>query len=376
MKRWIVAITLWCVLVASPAHAALTLNLAESFADTEAIVAGGGSADIVVLGDSLSFRSGSYLPYLRELMQSEYGNAGLGTVSFDVAHNAGTYSGSWPHGQINGDTPPHHGLDGLWRTGNSGYGFVDVLADDGAIQYIAQPGGGSVRFYQQIGGQNVDLATISTDTSDAEVREFTFAGLAGNRRVYIHPIGDGPVTFLANRYETDAPGVRISRAANGGWGVSNFLQRDWTFDDQLVLASTDLILIPLGANDNGDYAQAEYEDLLDELLDRLGSAVPDAEVVLISAHDLDQLGQNAIVAAQEAVAARRGVGFINLYELAGDHQSLQVRGFLDDGIHYSPAGGEYVADILFNVLVPEPGTLVLMSGSAVLLLTRRRHCKT
>ena len=38
------------------------------------------------------------------------------------------------------------------------------------------------------------------------------------------------VTLLGVNNKTETPGVRIHRAANGGWGIGNFVQRDWTFD--------------------------------------------------------------------------------------------------------------------------------------------------
>ena len=74
------------------------------------------------------------------------------------------------------------------------------------------------------------------------------------------------------------------------------------------------------------------------------------------------------------------MGFINLYETAGDRQFFVDNNFLDDQIHFSWAGGEYMGQFLFDAfitdglsLVPEPATAVTVAMVAVLLTGRRRR---
>jgi lysophospholipase L1-like esterase len=178
---------------------------------------------------------------------------------------------------------------------------------------------------------------------------------------------------------TDAPGVRVHRAANGGWGVDQFLRRDVSFDQQLGLLRPDLVMVAIGVNDSAK-PHDELVAKFNLLLDRVESAVPGSEIVLVAPYDYGRAETPTVVGAIGEVAAARGVGLINLYELAGNYAFFQSHGYLSDGLHFTPAGASYVGGLVFDAFrtngapagaLPEPASIVGVAATGVLLLRRR-----
>lgn len=339
-------------LAAPPDPGDAVMNLEDALADTVGMLRGGQPADVLVLGDSLSFKpNSSYLPDFRTLMQAEYGNGGPGYQHFA---GAPTFSGNYTPGALNGDNAPHHAIDGLWMRSNAtlGYAYLDPAGPGPlTLQYLAQPGGGSVLVFRQEGGRNVPIQVLDTGAAAPEVRTWDYTPPAGNRRMFFEFRPDGPVTMLglnntATPAGTAGPGLRIHRGANGGWGVDNFLRRDFTFDRQAALLGTDLFLVFIGQNDQERYTRAAYAERLNLLVDRLRAAVPDAEVVLVGTPDNGSAPLANMVGATRDVAAARGLGFVSLYDLGGNIND--ERQYTSDGIHFTPEGGRYVADLLFD----------------------------
>jgi lysophospholipase L1-like esterase len=368
------------------APAAPSLNLQQATADAKATVAAGGQADIVLFGDSLAFAGSSFRPAFTERMQALYGNAGLGFSS--LAPERVRFGAGWSAGALNASDPaPHHGLDGLWLKAlpSSGPlpsdGVVTAFWDRMELHYIAEPGGGALQLAEAYGGR--PIARIDTNAPVREVRTFThhFPPTAPSS-VRFQPDGAGPVTLLGMNLPNDNPGVRVHRASNGGWGVNQFLQRDWTFEQELRLLGTDMVMIALGANDT-TIPPDHYVQKLGQLVDRVEAAVPDAEIVLVAPYDFGKPEVPRIAGAIEEVAARRRLGFINLYETAGNYAFFQQNGYLNDGLHFTTAGGAYVGNILAEAFrtnganftgaaaVPEPGVALPALAAALLALRRR-----
>ena len=344
---------LWLGVTLTASAAPRTLNILESFADTKAVLASGGEADILVLGDSLSFRQGSYLYPLRALLQRDYGDAGTGYQGFSQGIG-GIFGDGWLPSRLSTDPPPHRSLDGLWNESSSGPGQGGAAtsalfrATDPIIElhYVRQPGGGSLRIVDERTGQF--LTTIDTSGSVPGVQAWDYQSTSeDNPRLTLQPQGDGLVTVLGQVNRSGLPGVRLHRASNGGWGVEEFLRRDTSFEDQLQLVDPDLVLVWLGQNDLA-FDQAEYEVSMGQLADRLTAAVPAAEIVLLGTYDSGHPAIPGLVEAVHQVAADRSLGFINLFETAGDRLFFDERGFLDDGVHFSEAGGNHIADLLYR----------------------------
>ncbi|MAE62547.1 MAG: hypothetical protein CMJ49_14465, partial [Planctomycetaceae bacterium] len=236
------------------------------------------------------------------------------------------------------------------------------------------PGGGSFGVQLPDGSEQ----TISTDSVTEDVGTWPYE-LSAGEQLRIQPQGDGEITILGQNNVGDGGGVRLHRLANGGWGVNNYLQRDWTFDSQLPLIDPDLFVIFLGQNDQGESA-AGYKQKMQLLGQRLLSSAPDAELLFIGLNW--SAGSNQLpllVGAINEVADEGGHGFIGLQEAAGSHEFFEAQGYYDDGIHYSQAGGDYLGNLLFDAFanesltaIPEPATLVIMAGGFACALRSRR----
>ncbi len=344
---------------------ALSHNLATAFADTKAKLAAGNEAvDIMIIGDSLSVRTGTYTPFFRSKLQQLYGDAGYGYQGFSVWTGA-RFNTGWTNGIINGDTPPHHSLDGLWSE-STGQGALGGSArftahdDRVLLHYVAEPNG-RVMQIEQPGGTVIDTIDFASPTPVLRTWSWTFAG--GSREMWFRPVTSGTALILGQDNSTGATsGVRVHRAANGGWGVEQFLQRNWTFDAQMTQIDPDLVYIWLGQNDQA-YTLAGYKIDMGLLVDRVQADVPDAEIVLIGTYDSDSPNLIQLIAAMEQLALTRGLGFINMFAAAGSYQFFVDNGYLDDGLHFSLAGGQYIAGVLFDAFesdgwslhVPCPG---------------------
>jgi lysophospholipase L1-like esterase len=353
------AVAVTAMFVSLETSAAVALNLEQAFAPAKAILAAGGQANILVMGDSLSYQSQSWVPVYRDLMQATYGDAGAGYQGFS-RWSGGGFNAGWTEARINQDLAPHHSLDGLWAATSetNRTARLDAWGQTIELHYVVEPGGGRLQI--EDAGRN-PIAIVDTDAAQQGLGTWSYTFPEGQNRIWFRTLDNAPVTILGQNNITEDAGVRIHRAANGGWGVNNFIQRDWTFDAQLVDISPDLIYVWLGQNDQ-NYSQAGYEARLHLLVDRLEQTVPDAQVVLVgtkqggsSAATIVRLAR--LVSAMGAVAEQRGLGFIDLFHIAGDHAFYTAHDMLTDGIHFSQAGGDHIGQLMFEAFLTDGASL-------------------
>ncbi len=369
-------------------------NLAATFDPIKAQLAAGNEQSIMMIGDSLTFRTDSYLFTFESLMQNAYGNAGVGYQGFSNMTGGGSFTGGggfdngWSLGQIDGDSSPHQSLDGLWAAYTPGAAapndsYLTTGNATGQLQYVMQQGGGSFNLYAwgNTAGQTL-LATINTSTNSATptVGTYNYALPAGDYDLHVVPNNDGSLNLLGVENKSGASGgVRIDRAANGGWGVANFLQRNSTFDTQVKLENPALVTIWLGQNDRGNYTESQYSAAIGQLVSRIQGDMPSSKILLIGTYNSGDPNLVPLVQGMDDVAHADNIGFLNMYADAGTYQFFQSNNYLaPDGVHFDAAGGQYVGNLLFNTfqtdganLVPEPAGLALFSPCVLLLLLSR-----
>lgn len=334
-----------------------SLNLAESFSALKDKLQTEGSVSVITcIGDSLTFRGDTFLPYFRSLMQAHYGNAGAGYQGMSNWTGAG-FNFGWVYGYINQDSTPHRSLDGLWGrfegspltpTGS----FFTAMSDIAILHYVAEPSGGNVRL------RTPDLQDryLNFQAPSPEFRTLQYSLMPQNRTAWFYPFNNGTLTILGQESRTGTSGVVINRVANGGWGVNNYLQRDWTFDAQLRQLDSDLIFIWLGQNDQG-YDRATYAVPIGSLVDRVKAASPGARIVLVGTYDQGSPRLPALAYAMGDVAAARGLGFINLFDAAGPRAYFDWYGLLADQVHFNAAGGEYIGNLFYQAFQTDGASL-------------------
>jgi hypothetical protein len=133
----------------------------------------------------------------------------------------------------------------------------------------------------------------------------------------LQPLGDGEITVLGHVNLEEGSGIRVHRAANGGYGVQNYLQRDASFDELLRLIDPDLVMIWLRTNDQRHTVE-QYALLVAELLDRVQDDVPDTELIVFASYDSD--GPNIQRIGQVWADAARQRGRL--------HRHVRARGFV------------------------------------------------
>ncbi len=348
-----------CLAAASTANADLCRNLPQAYADTR-LAMENGAGSIVCLGDSLTFRPGALYDGLRHLIINRYGDGGVGYRGCSIWSGALLSNTAWLRGVINSDSSPYYSLDGMWAShADSVPGWIEITAYNPVVSlhYAAQVGGGSfiVRY------PDGTFERIQTYSPVPQVRTLTITmppGSPPNSRVRFEPQPGGTVTFLGweNRTQNAAP--RVHRVANGGWGINTYLRRNWTFDQQMVQLQPSLILVMLGQNDAYE-TRASFGAKMIQLVDRLRAAVPAAEIVLISSYDANAPWNAVTAAGMEDAAIARNTGFIDLFHAGGTHAFFAQQGYLDvDGVHWLPAGGDYVADLVLGALESGGGNLL------------------
>lgn len=348
--RALTGVVVACAPIAIAAAQPLSLQLPESFAGVKAVLAAGGAADIVVVGDSLSFRPGTWIYDFRDRLALTYGDAGAGYQGFSIWTGASGAPG-WVGGVINADVAPHRGLDGLWlehvpAIAGSGVTFTG-RSTHASLHYLAGPDAGVFTVAIADGASHViDGAAPSEGVGTFG---FTYAGPV--RRVNIQQTGPGRVVILGQDNLEDGGGVRVHRVANGGWGVNNFLGRDETFDRQMALLGPELVYVWLGQNDQGK-GRTEYGALIGQLVDRIRASAPTARVVLVASYDSGGAGLAALAWGMHDAAVDRGTGYINLYGVGGTPDFLLQNGYLD-GVHFSAAGGAYFGKLMFDAFQAE-----------------------
>lgn len=336
-----------------------SLNLPESLVGVKTAMMSGDQADILVIGDSLTYGPNGWLPVFRAALQATYSSAGAGYRGF-MDRNGMVFSAPWGGGIADDDPAPHRGLDGIWSVSPpSGLpaptATFTTYGTKVQLHFARMPEGGD--FHLRRLWDNSLLATLSCNSPVEALGtwEYTFPG--ADRAIRVEPVGPAPVTLLGILDTVAAPGVRVHRVANGGWGVQTFLQRDWTFDAQMSEIDPHLVMIWLGANDNL-LSPEEYAEKMGLLVDRIRASSPGASIVLISTYDQGSTQLASFAAALRAEALDKGTGFIDLFNAAGYSQYFADNVYTSDGVHFNAAGGQYMGTIMIDAFMSEGESLV------------------
>lgn len=314
-----------------------TANLDDSLCKDAAA----GTAKVTFIGDSLTWRPDGLYDSFKEIFDNSFGTSNAGYQSCSVWTGAVNGSPGWTQGIINQDVAPHWGLDGMWlaRTPGTAAGFdMDVKQPTGWVHVVGQPGGATV---------SINGVSYDTNTPAQQVLSIPYA-IPETANLRLQTNGDGQTVFLGLENSSGTGNV-LNKVANGGWGAEQYVQRNWTFDEQLTLLDSNYYIVMLGINDIGTPPQ-QWGAEMRILCDRLEEATPNAKIILVATYNTGAAYQPLMNQLYQIVT-ERGYGYINLFEYGGNYQSYLDRGFLVDGIHFTNAGGNYVANFIFSRLM-------------------------
>jgi lysophospholipase L1-like esterase len=363
-----------CALRAIAQPAPYSLNLPQSFAPLKAKLASGQAADIVMIGDSLTFRTDGAGPEFSRMLRAQFGDAGEGWQPMSIWTGAELVGSAQPYlqGRINGDISPFQGLDGFWMATSLPLPVGGCLRftphnNSGKILYVAGPsafdaadpfGLGSQVTARLPDGKSVRLTAQGLEPEVGEATfSFTSDTVSQSRAIDFFPRNTTPLTILGvNNSKGDVPGVRLHRIANGGWGVANYIRRDANFELALAKLTPDLVLVWLGQND-GYFDRATYATALRQVIARVRSAKPGVPVVLVGTYDSGSSLLPRLVRAMADVAEQDGHGFLNLFRCAGPYEYFVSRGFLADAVHHNEAGGRHIAELLLRTILADGANL-------------------
>ncbi len=169
------------------------------------------------------------------------------------------------------------------------------------------------------------------------------------------PTDQSNFIFLGARVSTGMPGLQLANIAQGGKGVAHFLNRDYATNENFnaFISSSDsnTTFIALGANDVSLYTPGQWKIEMENLITRLRDTRPGMQFVLLATYDtgpdiLEQFTQ----ALHEITLEQPNILFLNLYQLAGNYESLLHNHYPSDGTHPSTSGRQYFANQIWSMI--------------------------
>ncbi len=253
------------------------------------------SAPVVVLqiGDSHTAND-SFSGRLREQFQSRFGDGGRGVLHPGVPFRyyrpdrVAATSTHWAVERV-GRSPGPVGIAAMRQHGGKGAAMTLSAPDptdltDVSLEFLFQPGGGSVDVATETGWQK----RISTDAATTEARWVPLPKGASGGELTVSAVGDAPVDMLGWSAERGQPGAIVANLGTIGATVDIVGRMDPALVRQeLAHIAPSVILLAFGTNeafDDGTDA-ASYRDRFEQSVRLLREAAPAAAIVILGPPD-------------------------------------------------------------------------------------------
>lgn len=345
---------------------------------------GEGQARLVFYGAS-HVASDLFTGYIREQLQTRYGDAGHGVVL--PAHPWRTYRHRgvevessrrlWSSTKVRGNTQEvdYFGVHGVYvesdrpgafgrvRTATSGSVGREVGLFD--IYFLGRPDGGQFDVF--VDGQQIER--VSTRMAAVGPGYATYRTAPGAHELEIRVVGDGPVRIFGVALEKEQAGVIVDTLGiNGARARYHLLWEDGLYREHLARRRPDLVVLAYGTNESGDSLPIEqYEQQLRTVLSRVRETAPQASCLLVGPSDRpirgggdvyrDRPRTAQLVDAQYRVALEHGCGFFDLVSFSGGPLSMvqwsamQPAYGAPDHVHYTRRGYQRLGEVLLQALL-------------------------
>lgn len=231
---------------------------------------------------------------------------------------------------------------------------LDAACTSLELQYLEQPGGGSLRFTDNDG----DPIEIPTAAEQIGAGTFHYTCPAGDHHFEVTTEGAAPVTLLG--WVATQPGVTWESIGINGAEAPLLLKWNQSlFSAYLKDNSPSLIVLAYGTNEaaSADWDEQSYEQAFASLIDTIHQYVPESAVLVIGPGDRailrhhawrDYDGTDRIVEAQRAVCRTHDCAYWDWQERMGGAGAMQewvYAGWAQpDHTHFTGDGYRALAD--------------------------------
>jgi lysophospholipase L1-like esterase len=242
---------------------------------------------------------------------------------------------------------------------------VNADCDRIEIDYLRQPGGGSVAIYDD----DRALQELSTD-GDLAPAFATYEVAAGPHHFVVKTLESKPVRLFGWVADKDNGVTYEALGINGAEAALMLRWNQEMLATYLQRRNPGLIVLAYGANEASDSAwnEASYETMYSSLLQKLRAAAPAASILAIGPADRWARyhgvwkavpGIDSIIAAQRAACQANGCAFWDTRERMGGKGSMPhwvTAGLAQaDRVHFTEAGYHRLATALFEDLMRQCG---------------------
>ncbi len=327
---------------------------------------------IASIGDSWTHYAGRWCGPTAQGLKAAYGDAGPGWTGFGFGGPGGQY--------VNGNVANPTCAPSFLNASDWNYsGYNASASPDIASLTSAVPGTGVLVSNGPAGCSAVKLFAVGT--ADGLVRyrwnggAWTELSVTGSG-LLVSPLAglpaaawtlevevvSGTVTLLGADVQKAARGVRWHKIAGTGSSALHWSRvpaAGWR--DGLAALDPRLVTILLGTNDQFQYDAVAFKGYIQELITRVRTAVPAADILLIA--PAENLAGNAWPMSTYAdalyeLAVANDCAYLDLQYVFGDNPADYAAGssrpwFSADGIHPDPlTGGRAITDAVLRFLVP------------------------
>ena len=244
--------------------------------------------------------------------------------------------------------------DGEWVT-------LDAPCTSLELQYLQQPGGGSLRFSDN----GVDTAEVQTDGPETGPGTFSYSCPAGDHRFEVTTEQSAPVTLLG--WVATQPGVTWESIGINGAEAPLILKWDQPlFSRYLKDNSPALIVLAYGTNEAASsyWDEETYRQTFGSIVDVIHQYVPESSILVVGPPDRSLAqhrswhpygGTDRIIQAQRTVCRTHGCAFWDQRQRMGGLGAMQewvYAGWAQpDHTHFTGAGYRALADALLSDLM-------------------------
>jgi lysophospholipase L1-like esterase len=330
-----------------------------------------GTVRVLQFGDSHT-AADMFTGEARRVFQQQFGNGGIGYsyaghpfAGYRILGSQRSQSAGWKT-QGNkflqlGDAQLGMGGISISTSRAGEYVSLDAPCTALQLQYLQQPGGGSLRFTDN----GADVDEIQTDASVTGAGTYNYFCPDGDHHFEVTTEHNAPVTLLG--WVATQPGVTWESIGINGAEAPLLLKWDQgLFSSYLKDNSPALIVLAYGTNEAASsyWDEATYSQTFATLIDTLHQYVPESSILVVGPSDRSTAqhrawhpfaGTEHIVRAQRGVCRTHGCAFWDQRERMGGLGSMQqwvYAGWAQpDHTHFTGDGYRALADALMTDLM-------------------------